>query len=41
MFDSDVDNAIWVNRNKNTFDNLDYSQKHKIKDLKCLIEIVK
>ena len=34
-------NAIWVNRNKNTFDNLDYSPKHEINDLKGLIEIVK
>jgi 2-haloacid dehalogenase len=33
-------NAIWVNRNKNTFDNLDYSPKHKINDLKGLIEII-
>ena len=33
--------AIWVNRNKNTFDNLDYSPKHEINDLKGLIEIVK
>jgi 2-haloacid dehalogenase len=32
--------AIWVNRNKNTFDNLDYSPKHKINDLKGLIEII-
>ena len=34
-------NAIWVNRNKNTFDNLDYSPKHEINDLKGLIELVK
>ncbi len=33
-------NAIWVNRNKNTFDNLDYSPKYKINDLKGLIEIL-
>ena len=32
--------AIWVNRNKNTFDNLDYSPKHEINDLKGLIEII-
>tara|TARA_Y200000002_G_scaffold348598_1_gene324659 strand:- start:149 stop:811 length:663 start_codon:yes stop_codon:yes gene_type:complete len=34
-------NAIWVNRNKDTFDNLGYSPKHKINDLKGLIEIIK
>ena len=33
-------NAIWVNRNKNIFDNLDYSPKYKINDLKGLIEII-
>jgi len=33
-------NAIWVNRNKNTFDNLDYSPKYKINNLKGLIEIL-
>jgi len=32
--------AIWVNRNKNIFDNLDYSPKYKINDLKGLIEII-
>ena len=34
-------NAVWVNRNKDTFDNLGYSPKHKINDLKGLIEIIK
>ena len=33
-------NAVWVNRNKSIFDNLDYSPMHKINDLKGLIEIV-
>ena len=31
---------LWVNRNKNIFDNLDYSPKYKINDLKGLIEII-
>jgi 2-haloacid dehalogenase len=34
-------NAIWVNRNKSIFDNLDYSPKHQVNDLKGLLEIVK
>jgi len=33
-------NAIWVNRNKNTFDNLDYKPKNEISDLTQLLEIV-
>ena len=33
-------NAVWVNRNKSTFDNLDYLPKHQINDLKVLLEIV-
>ena len=33
-------NSIWVNRNKNTFDNLDYIPKHQIKDLSKLLDIV-
>ena len=33
-------NAVWVNRNKNIFDNLDYSPKYQINDLKGLVEIV-
>ena len=30
-------NAIWVNRNKNVFDNLDYKPIHEIKDLSELL----
>ena len=33
-------NSIWVNRNNNTFDNLDYVPKHQIKDLGKLLDIV-
>ena len=33
-------NTVWVNRNKSTFDNLDYLPKHQINDLKVLLEIV-
>jgi 2-haloacid dehalogenase len=33
-------NAIWVNRNNNIFDNLDYEPKNEIKDLKQLIEVI-
>ena len=33
-------NSIWVNRSKNTFDNLDYIPKHQIKDLSKLLDIV-
>ena len=33
-------NAIWVNRNNNIFDNLDYEPKNEIKNLKQLIEII-
>ena len=33
-------NSIWVNRNNNTFDNLDYVPKHQIKDLSKLLDIV-
>ncbi|MBD1166228.1 haloacid dehalogenase type II [Pelagibacterales bacterium SAG-MED07] len=32
--------SIWVNRNKNIFDNLDYKPKHEIKDLSELIKLV-
>jgi len=32
--------AIWVNRNNNIFDNLDYEPKNEIKNLKQLIEII-
>ena len=33
-------NSIWVNRNNNTFDNLDYVPKHQIKDLGMLLDII-
>ena len=33
-------NSIWVNRNDNTFDNLDYVPKHQIKDLSKLLDII-
>ena len=33
-------NAIWVNRNNNTFDNLDYVPKHQIEDLSKLLDII-
>ena len=33
-------NAIWVNRNNNIFDNLDYKPSHKIKSLGQLLEIL-
>ena len=33
-------NAIWVNRNNNIFDNLDYKPKNEIKNLKQLLEII-
>ena len=33
-------NAIWVNRNNNIFDNLDYEPKDEIKNLKQLLEII-
>ncbi len=33
-------NAIWVNRNNNSFDNLDYVPKHQIKDLSKLLDII-
>ena len=32
-------NSIWVNRNNNIFDNLDYKPKNEIKNLKELLEI--
>ncbi len=32
-------NSIWVNRNNNIFDNLDYVPKHEIKDLSKLLDI--
>ena len=33
-------NAIWVNRNNNIFDNLDYSPENQINNLKHLLDIV-
>ena len=33
-------NSIWVNRNNNTFDNLDFVPKHQIKDLSKLLDII-
>ncbi len=32
--------AIWVNRNNNIFDNLDYNPKNEINNLKELLEII-
>ena len=33
-------NSIWVNRDNNTFDNLDYVPKHQIEDLSKLLDII-
>ena len=33
-------NAIWVNRNNNIFDNLDYKPQYEIKNLKELLNII-
>ena len=33
-------NSIWVNRNNNIFDNLDYKPKNEIKNLKQLLKII-
>ena len=33
-------NSIWVNRNKNIFDNLDYKPKNEVENLTQLLEIV-
>ena len=33
-------NSIWVNRNNNIFDNLDFKPKYEIKNLKELLEII-
>ena len=33
-------NAIWVNRNNNIFDNLDYKPQNEIKDLSELIKLI-
>ena len=33
-------NSIWVNRNNNVFDNLDFTAKHEIKNLSDLLDIL-
>ena len=33
-------NAVWVNRNKNVFDNLDYKPKHEINNLTQLLDLI-
>jgi 2-haloacid dehalogenase len=33
-------NSIWVNRNNNVFDNLDYKPEHQIKNLKELADLI-
>ena len=33
-------NSIWVNRNNNIFDNLDYKPNNQIKNLKELINLI-
>ena len=33
-------NSIWVNRNQNIFDNLDYDPNHKIKNLSELLPLI-
>ena len=32
--------SIWVNRNKNIFDNLDYKPKEEVKNLNQLLDII-
>jgi 2-haloacid dehalogenase len=32
--------SIWVNRNNNIFDNLDYKPKDEVKNLKQLLDII-
>ena len=32
--------SVWVNRNSSTFDNLDYSPKDEVKNLRGLLDIV-
>ena len=34
-------NAIWINRNSNVFDNLDYKPKNELKNLNELFQIIK
>jgi len=33
-------NSVWVNRNNNIFDNLDYKPQNEVKNLKQLIDII-
>ena len=33
--------SIWVNRNNNIFDNLDYKPTHQVKDLSELVGLIK
>ena len=33
-------NAVWVNRNNNIFDNLDYQPKHQVKQLGELLDLI-
>ena len=33
-------NSVWINRNNNIFDNLDYKPQNEVKDLKQLIDII-
>ncbi len=33
-------NAVWVNRNNNIFDNLDYQPKHQVKQLSELLDLI-
>ena len=33
-------NSIWVNRNNNIFDNLDYKPKNEVKNLNQLLDII-
>ena len=33
-------NAVWVNRNNNIFDNLDYKPKHQVKQLGELLDLI-
>ncbi len=33
-------NAVWVNRNNNIFDNLDYKPQNQVKDLVVLLDLI-
>tara|TARA_B100000674_G_scaffold233501_1_gene191932 strand:- start:77 stop:271 length:195 start_codon:yes stop_codon:yes gene_type:complete len=33
-------NSIWVNRNQNIFDNLDYNPRYKIRNLLELLQLI-